>query len=155
VEGKGSTFTIYLPASDKKIVKDENFKSQIRAGNETVLLIDDEDMIIEIGEELLKRMGYTVYAAHSGEQAVMIYRENHSRIDLVILDMIMPGISGEETYEQLREIRDDVRVILSSGYSLNGHAAKILAKGCKGFIQKPFNITDLSHKIREVLDSPV
>ena len=151
-EGKGTTFSIYLPASDRHIVKEDSVIPQTLTGNETVLLIDDEEMIIDIGTEILKKLGYTVYTAESGEQALKIYAEKNDAIDIVILDMIMPGISGAETYEGLREINNDVKVLLSSGYSLNGHSEKILEKGCNGFIQKPFNITDLSIKIREVLN---
>lgn len=152
-KGRGSTFNIFLPASDKKVVPDEeSADTHILKGNETVFLIDDENMIIEIGSDILERLGYEVLTASSGEQALEIFSEKSHQIDIVILDMIMPGIGGAETYDRLKNIRDDVKVILSSGYSMNGHAANILARGCNGFIQKPFDIKTLSLKIREILD---
>jgi two-component system cell cycle sensor histidine kinase/response regulator CckA len=84
---------------------------------------------------------------------VEIFESNKERIDFVILDMIMPGMSGGETYDAIKKINPDIKVILSSGYSLEGQASKILERGCNGFIQKPFNVSDLSRKIREVLDA--
>ncbi len=91
--------------------------------------------------------------ASSGQEALKIFTDQKDTVDLVILDMIMPGLGGSETFDRIRQVRSDIKVILSSGYSLNGHAAKILNKGCNGFIQKPFDIAAFSRKIREVLDS--
>ena len=81
-----------------------------------------------------------------------VFKKNQDRIDLVILDMIMPGMGGGKVFDSLRAIRPGVKVILSSGYSLDGEASQILARGCSGFIQKPFGIKELSQKIREVMD---
>jgi len=153
-KGKGSTFHVYLPASDKIASGDAVEGSQkMLSGTETILLVDDETMIVEIGSELLKQLGYTVLTASGGHEAVETFADHKDTIDLVILDMIMPGLGGSETFDRIRQMRGDVKVILSSGYSINGHAAKILNKGCNGFIQKPFDITAFSRKIREVLDS--
>ena len=91
--------------------------------------------------------------AASGGEAIDTYRENKDSINLVILDMIMPGIGGGETYDRMKEINPDIKVLLSSGYSINGEASEILKRGCDGFIQKPFNIKSLSNKIREIIDS--
>jgi two-component system, cell cycle sensor histidine kinase and response regulator CckA len=150
--GKGSTFNIYLPASDLVIMEEAAATQEILTGNDTVLLIDDEAMILEIGTEILRKLGYTVLTSGIGAEAIELFRERKDDIDIIILDMIMPGLSGLEIYDRIREIRDDIKVILSSGYSLNGQASKILKHGCNGFIQKPFDITSLSRKIREVLD---
>ena len=97
-------------------------------------------------------MGYKVLTAGSGKQTVEIYTKNKNEIDLVILDMIMPGMGGGKTFDRLKEIKPDIKVLLSSGYSINSRAAEILKRGCKGFIQKPFNIKELSKKLRDILD---
>ncbi|MBA4396168.1 MAG: hypothetical protein C0394_02070, partial [Syntrophus sp. (in: bacteria)] len=96
-------------------------------------------------------LGYRIYAVGSGQEAIAVYLEKRKEIDLVILDMIMPGISGGETFDRLREIHPDIRVLLSSGYSIEGRARQILERGCKGFLQKPFQLAMLSQKVREVL----
>jgi two-component system cell cycle sensor histidine kinase/response regulator CckA len=97
-------------------------------------------------------MDYRVYAAGSGQEALAVYMEKRGEIDLIILDMIMPGMSGGETFDRLREINSTVKVLLSSGYSINGQAQEILDSGCNGFIQKPFRLEELSVKVREMLD---
>ena len=101
---------------------------------------------------MLQYLGYTVLIAGSGSEAITIYSNNQSGIDMVILDMIMPDMNGEETFKRLAEINPDIKVLLSSGYSINGQAQEIMARGCKGFIQKPFNLEDLSVQIRGILD---
>ena len=156
-KGHGTTFNIYLPASESGI-RDQGavvIEEGIRQGEGTILLVDDEEMIIDVATRLLQELGYKILTAGSGEEAIEIYRENMDAIDLVILDMIMPGLGGGETYDMLRDINSDVRVILSSGYSINGQAAKILERGCNSFIQKPFSMKALSMKVREVMDDSV
>ncbi|MFZ0452084.1 MAG: response regulator [Desulfatiglandaceae bacterium] len=151
--GQGSTFTIFLPATSKEIQRETGSDGKILRGPETVLLVDDENMIIEVGAEILEALGYDVIAARSGSEAIDLFEANKDRIDIVVLDMIMPGMGGGDAYDQLREIKPDVKVLLSTGYSLKGEASEILKRGCNGFIQKPFNIRMLSHKLREILDS--
>ncbi|MEJ2068487.1 MAG: response regulator, partial [Deltaproteobacteria bacterium] len=124
----------------------------IREGTETILLVDDEEMIIDVGKQLLKKMGYKVLIARSGEDAIGFFMENKGEIDMVILDMIMPGMGGGKTFDRLKEIDPQVRGLLSSGYSIDGRATEILNRGCRGFIQKPFNMKDLSQKIKEILE---
>jgi two-component system cell cycle sensor histidine kinase/response regulator CckA len=125
---------------------------EILGGTETVLLVDDENTITDVVEKALTMMGYKVFSAGGGAEAVDVYRKNQDSIALVILDMIMPGMTGGKTYDLLREINPQVKVILSSGYSFDGEASQIMARGCDGFIQKPFGIKELSQKIREILD---
>ncbi|MGA2107668.1 MAG: response regulator [Syntrophorhabdales bacterium] len=149
---KGTTFNIYFPASQKQIVPEEMASSEIVRSTGTIFLVDDEEMILTVGKDMLNALGYEVCTASGGEQALTLYAERRDRIDLVILDMIMPSVSGGDTYDRLKAMNPNVKVILSSGYSLNAQAAKIIARGCNGFIQKPFNIKDLSQKIRQVLD---
>ena len=151
-KGAGATFIIYLPASEKKVIKETEPPKKITKGKETILLVDDEDMIIEVGKELLKQMGYKVLVAKSGKAAVELYKSNKDEIEMVILDMIMPDMGGGDTYDKLKEINPDIKALLSSGYSIDGQATEILKRGCDGFIQKPFNIKKMSQKIRQVLD---
>lgn len=125
----------------------------IQYGQGRVLLVDDEQMVLDVGEELLTSLGYEVEVAVSGQEAVDIYEKKKSGIDLVVLDMVMPGMGGGETYNRLKEIDPDVKVLLSSGYSINGQAQEILDQGCNGFIQKPFDIKDLSRKLKEILNN--
>jgi len=151
-KGEGATFKFYLPSSAKEIKEEKKDQTQIIRGPETILLVDDENMIVEVGQEILKALGYEVLVARSGEEAIKIYKEDKVKIDIIVLDMIMPGMSGGETFDRLKEIDPAVKVLLSSGYSIDGMATDILARGCNQFIQKPFNIKELSQKLREVLD---
>jgi len=152
-KGKGTTFNIHLPVSkSEKSLSDRNEipEQAVQKGEGTVLVVDDEEMIVEVGSLILKRIGYDVLVARSGEEALKIYREREGWIDMVILDMIMPGMGGGETFEGLKRIDQSVKVILSSGYSINSQATEILNRGCHGFIQKPFTMAELSSKLREV-----
>ena len=152
--GHGSTFNIHLPASDKRLVTEmEVVEQKILKGGETILLVDDERSIAEVMREILESLGYRVMTAGSGQEAIAIYMEKGKEIDLVILDMIMPGMGGGKAFAALREIDPGVRVILSSGYSADGEVRQILEKGCNSFIQKPFRIAEISKKIRDVLDN--
>lgn len=152
-KNKGSTFYLNLPATEKKAILEKESDEKIFEGEETLLLVDDEEMILEVGRDILEILGYEVLLARSGEEALKVYAENCSRIDMVILDMIMPGMDGREIYKRLKEINSQSKVLLSSGYSINGQATEIIAMGCDGFIQKPYNMGALSAKIREILDS--
>jgi len=147
-KGEGTTFNFYLPTSEEAIVDEKELAEDILKGSETVLLVDDEDMIIDVGKPILEQMGYNVLTATSGKEAIDIYEKNKQEIGIVILDMIMPGMGGGDTYDRLKELNPDIKVLLSSGYSINGQATKILERGCDGFIQKPFNLMGLSRKIR-------
>jgi len=150
--GRGAKFTIYLPASDKEFEGEEQSGAALSRGTETILLVDDEEIILEVGRGLLESMGYRVYGVGAGEEAAAFCRDRGQTVDLVILDMIMPGMSGGETFDRLREIVPGVPVLLSSGYSIDGQARQILERGCDGFLQKPFRPEVLSQKIREILE---
>jgi len=150
--GHGTTFNIYLPASEKDVVKEKTAPGTIARGTETILLVDDEKMVLDVSKELLEFLGYRVYEAGSGQEAIAVYMEKQKEIDLVLLDMIMPGISGGETFDRLLGINSEIRVLLFSGYSINGQAQEIMDRGCNGFIQKPFQLENLSRKVREMLD---
>ena len=149
---KGTVFTIYLPASQKAVSSEkETGPTTIIKGSGAILLIDDEKMILDVGIELLEELGYTVQSAMSGQEAIDIFQKDRGKFDLVIMDMIMPEMGGGETFDRLKEIDPDVKVLLSSGYSINGQATKILRRGCDGFIQKPFNMNQLAEKVQKIL----
>ncbi len=149
--GHGTTFHIYLPASEKEVGEEKKPTWEILGGKETVLLVDDEETIIEVMQKALLLTGFKVLVARGGEEAVEVFKKNRERIDIVILDMIMPGMGGGKVFDALRAIQPGVKVVLSSGYSIDGEASQIMARGCNGFIQKPFGIKELSQKIREVM----
>jgi len=151
-KGHGTTFNIYLPATTKNIIEEKTVERQILNGNETVLLVDDEDIVIDVSRQILEMLGYKVLVAKSGQEAINIYEKQNEHIDIVILDMVMPGMNGGETFDVLRAINSDTKIILSSGYSMNDLATKIMERGCHAFIQKPFGIDQLSQKLRVVLD---
>ena len=152
-KGVGTIFSIYLPASEEKVHKVVKAAQKGIGGTETVLLIDDEDVILEVGRALLEAMGYRVLTARDGKEAIELYKNNRDRIDLVILDIVMPRMGGGEAYDKMKEISPNVKVLLSSGYSIDSQAKEILARGCDAFIQKPFGMLELSQKIREVLQN--
>lgn len=116
--------------------------------------MDDEEVVLDVGQKILTRMGYRVSMARSGSEAIEIYTRESDSIDLVLLDMIMPDMCGGETFDHMKQINPGVKVLLSSGYNIDGQAGEILKRGCQGFIQKPFNIEQLSQKIRDVLGYP-
>ncbi len=149
--GEGSTFRIYLPASGNGVSEDARSDEQVMSGHETILLVDDEEVNLLILKELLEATGYKVFLAGSGQEAIATYMSKKDQIDVVIMDMIMPGIGGNKAFQTLRDINPAVKVILCSGYSIDGEAEMIMAKGCNGFIQKPFKIESLTRKIREAL----
>jgi nitrogen-specific signal transduction histidine kinase/CheY-like chemotaxis protein len=151
-KGTGTTFTIYLPFSEKKAEKKKESTGSILNGSETILLVDDEDDIIDVGAELLETLGYKVLTAKNGEEAVTLYKENIDIIDILVIDMVMPRMSGSELYKRLKALNSEIKVLLASGYSIDGEATKILEQGCNGFIQKPFGIVELSQGIRNILD---
>ena len=153
-KGKGTTFKIYLPASKTVVRNYETVASeeQLLAKHETILLVDDEELIREVSREMLEAVGYNVLSAGSGKEAVNVYKKHQDTIDLVVLDMIMPEMGGGQVYDRLKEINPGVKVLLSSGYSINEEAMSIMKRGCDGFIQKPFRIINLSQKIQKILD---
>jgi len=149
--GKGTTFHIYLPASDKPVIVDHKDDQKILVGTETILLVDDEEMIIDVGAQILQKLGYEVLTARHGKEAIEVYQQNRQKVAMVILDLIMPEMGGGETYDRLKEMDPNVKVLLASGYSLDGQATEILKRGCDGFIQKPFSIKGLSKKLRKII----
>jgi DNA-binding NtrC family response regulator len=148
----GATFNIYLPLSDKAVQQEKPIEDGLVTGSETVLFVDDEEMILSVGQAMLKKMGYHVIIANGGRQALDIVKRSADEIDLVILDLIMPDLNGGKTFNGIKASHPRLPVLLSSGYAIDGQAQEIMKNGCNGFMQKPFNIYELSRKIREILD---
>jgi two-component system cell cycle sensor histidine kinase/response regulator CckA len=149
--GQGTTLNIYLPASTRKSTKTEIPTEDISGGTGAILLVDDEELVLEVGARMLEKLGYTVMTAQGGKSAVDIYEKNFEALDLVILDLVMPDLGGSKAFDMIRRINPQANVLLSSGYSADGQASFILQRGCNGFIQKPFNLKELSEKIIEIL----
>ncbi len=148
----GTTFLILIPAINDNIKKTpKNISNKIIKGCENILFIDDESAILDIGAAMLTSLGYGVTTAINGIDAIDEYKRNHDKYDLVILDMIMPKMNGREICEKLKNINPKIKVILSSGYSLESQAIEIIKLGCIEFIQKPFDIKKLSQKVSEAL----
>lgn len=149
--GHGTVFKIYLPASKGKIKIRKEKAIDIQKGTETILLVDDEDVVVEVSRDILEALGYNTLIARSGKEAIEVYINNQDNIDMVLLDLIMPNLNGGETYDKMKEVNPNIKALLSSGYSIDGQGAEVLKRGCNGFIQKPFKIDELSKKIREIL----
>jgi signal transduction histidine kinase/CheY-like chemotaxis protein/HAMP domain-containing protein len=149
--GKGSRFTVYLPVSDE-LTQEEQVEDEIsRSGEGTILIVDDEELIASMLAEHLEDLGYITFHAKNGEEAVSILKEQIDKIDLVILDINMPVMDGKAAYTLLKETKPDVKVLVASGYALDGTAREIVDSGAQGFIQKPYSLTNISIKISQVL----
>lgn len=150
--GQGTSFNIHLPVSERNPDKEVFVQEKLVKGTETILLVDDEKMIIDVGKAMLEKLGYQVIVAESGKRAVDAAQQKLDEIDLVLLDLTMPGMDGGTAFDRIREIRPAMPVILFSGYAILDKAAEIMQRGCNGFIQKPFDISKLSKIIRNILD---
>jgi CheY-like chemotaxis protein len=150
-KGGGTTFSIYLPSSEKALPRKEKSLTAPTKGKGTILLVDDEDTITDVGKQMLNKLGYDAILATTGQESLDIYGEKQESIDMVLLDMIMPDMGGGTIYDRLKEMNPSVKVLLSSGYSIEGQASEILARGCDGFIQKPFSMESLSRKMKQII----
>ncbi|MCK4980366.1 MAG: response regulator, partial [Candidatus Delongbacteria bacterium] len=153
VIGKGTIFDVFFPVTNKGISHSEiNSKELIYGNEENILIIDDEKMVLDTTSEVIKNLNYLPILAMSGVDGLDIFEKKHEQISMVILDMIMPKMDGEEIFRKLKNIDPEVKVLISSGYSITSKIRNIFENGGKGFIQKPFNIVDLSAKIKTILD---
>jgi len=151
--GRGTTFKVLFPALDRPPAPRPTEVVEARGwrGGETILLVDDEETVCTVGKRMLERAGLTVLTAPDGPQAVELFRQHADNIACVVLDLTMPQMDGEETLHELRRIRNDVRVIMSSGYNEQEVAQRFAGQGLAGFIQKPYRRADLLGKLQEVL----
>ena len=149
--GRGSTFFIYLPASQRKPQKVSEETTQFATGSGTVLLVDDEQNVLAVTSQMLTKSGYTVIEAKTGREAIESYTRDREKIDLIILDMVMPEIGGGDVYDSIKALNPRAKVLLASGYSLEGQAREIMKRGCDGFIQKPFSLKELASKVKMIM----
>jgi two-component system, cell cycle sensor histidine kinase and response regulator CckA len=151
--GHGTTFKIYFPALvSKEEIKETAVRAIPRGGSESILLVDDEEMIRNFGSRILTKAGYRVISASNGIEALDVYRARGAEIDLVILDLVMPEMGGKQCLAGLLRLNQSVKTVIASGYS-NGAAGKeAVASGAKGFVNKPYDIRQMLGVIREVLD---
>ncbi len=154
--GEGTTFKVLLPACSGEggdVAENGSGAAGERwKGSGRVLFADDEDTVLAIGRRMLENMGFDVITAEDGRQAVERFRENADGITLVILDLTMPHLSGDEVYREIRRIKEDVPVIVSSGFSQKDVMHRFAGKHLHGFIQKPYRTEDLSRIIRHILE---
>ena len=152
--GDGTTFKIYLPALDQEVeLPDEKgVGAPIKKGSETILLVDDEDFIRDLVAQVLTESGYTVLTAADGERCLELYRQQRAQIDLVLLDLIMPGIGGSKCLGELLQVNPQVRVLIASGYAVDGPTIEAIKAGARGHIGKPYDLEEMLRVIREVLD---
>ncbi|HUI11008.1 MAG TPA: PAS domain S-box protein [Bacteroidota bacterium] len=152
--GEGTTFSVYIPAVDRAAEPAQGPETRAAGGNETIMVVDDEETIRLLVRDVLEEMGYTVLAAGDGRAALELYERNRGNVDLVILDMTMPGMGGRETFEKLKAIDPGVRAILSTGYAEDERARQMLALGVRAFVQKPYRVEELAAAVRRTLDAP-
>jgi len=150
--GKGTTVRIYLPAIEIEVEKAKNAEIEVVKRSGTILLIEDEDLVIEIIREMLDMSGYRVLVAKTGKDAIHITETFDGDIDLALLDIKLPDMEGGKVYPLIMEARPNLKVIVCSGFSIEGPAQKILDSGAQDFIQKPFSLATLSEKLGEVLE---
>ena len=150
----GTTFKIYLPALEQsgQRQKPDETKDLFKGGDETILLVDDEEYIRDLGVELLTDAGYHVLTATDGEEGLELYRKEQKNIDLIILDLVIPGMGGKKCYEEILRISPKAKILIVSGYSANGPGKAALEAGARGFVGKPFDVSHLLETIREILD---
>jgi PAS domain S-box-containing protein len=153
-EGSGTSFHVYFPASsDIAILREEQSQKVLRAGTGVILVVDDEETMRELAKDILQECGYTVLMAGDGEEGIEVFRKNYGRINLILLDMVMPKKSGIEAFREILEIRPDIKVLLTSGFNADSRVQKAVAMGVNGFIQKPYTIDNLSESVYSILNS--
>jgi len=153
VPGTGTTFKIYLPRAEETLKTHTVSKEEKRMANETILVVDDESFIRDMLEEMLTPFGYTVLAAESGEACLEMLTANQPPVDIVLMDLIMPGMGGKKAFAKIKEIYPGIRILISSGYGDEEDVRDILSSGASGFVQKPYFRDQLVEGIRRALDA--
>lgn len=155
-KGKGSSFHVCLPASaqsrTKEIIEDVNGIQPAQTGTETILLVDDEPEIVNIGKNFLEKLGYKALIARNGLEAIELLKVFKNEISLIVLDLIMPEMNGQQAYGEIKKMVPDARVLISTGYAVDDRIEDLMSKGCQGFIRKPFSMNEFSYAIRKILD---
>jgi len=151
--GRGTEFKIYLPVVERETLAEEKgTPGNLPEGTETLLLVEDDAIVLGVGQEILESLGYTVLTAADGEEGLDIYRAHHDEIALVLTDHTMPNMNGDKLYEAMVQIDPAVKVLVTSGYACDQEVSGLRARGLQGFVQKPFNSEDLGRAVRQALD---
>jgi len=150
--GKGTTFNVYLPAVKSDMAEEKKAFSPVPGGKESILLVDDEEILVDIGKQMLERLGYKVYSTTGSLEAFEVFKKEPEKFDIVITDQTMPHMTGSMLSEKILSIRPDIPIILCTGYSdyINGEKAE--SKGIRGFIMKPVSKKKIAEAIRRVLE---
>ena len=151
--GKGTVVRLYLPATEVEVKELKEPKPVASKSTGTILVIEDEKIVMDVSRSLLERLGYRVLEARTGKEAVKIAKTFDGDIDLAVLDIFLPDMNGKDIYPLIMEVRPTLKVLVCSGYSIDGPAQEILTAGAEGFLQKPFSISALSEKLMKVMKS--
>lgn len=158
-KGEGSVFKVCLPASSKVHIKDLKKETpaldQMQRGSETVLMVDDEQEILNVGENFLEKLGYKPLVARNGLEAVEMFQLHKDEISLVVLDLIMPKMDGRQTFVRIKQIKEQTKFLITTGYTVDERVEELIEKGCHGFIQKPFSLHEFSRVVRTILDKKI
>ncbi|MCP3875333.1 MAG: response regulator [Desulfobacteraceae bacterium] len=158
-KGQGASFHVCLPASNNMNIEKEKELTrtfeQMEKGSETVLLVDDEEEIINVGKNFLEKLGYKPIIARNGLEAVEIFKLYKDEISLIVLDLIMPIMNGKQAFSEIKSIQENAKILISTGYTVDDKIEGFLNRGCHGFIQKPFSLNDFSSALRKILDKVV
>jgi CheY-like chemotaxis protein len=150
--GIGATFRVYLPSATERKKPKKLEEKVIKGGSEAILIAEDEPALRDIAANILKNLGYRIFLAADGMEALDIFRKNSHEIDMVLLDVVMPGLNGREAYREMKKIKTGIPVLFVTGYSLDGIQTNFIFEERFDVIQKPFTLVSLGKKIREVLD---
>ncbi|MFO7859716.1 MAG: response regulator [Desulfosalsimonas sp.] len=152
--GRGTMFKIYLPVTERRATEVEvNLQGRVKGGTETILVAEDDEMVCDLMQTVLSRAGYKVFCAGDGETAIELFAQNRDKIDMAVLDVVMPAKDGRQVYEAIKEFNPDIQVLFSSGYSENAiHTNFVLHEGMQ-LLQKPFTTDELLRKVRALLDT--
>ena len=155
-KGKGASFHICLPASNNIQVKETKEESHpaepLQRGSETVLLVDDEEVVLNVGKNFLEKLGYKSMIAKNGLEAVEIFKLYKDEISLVVLDLVMPKMSGQQAFVEIKNIQKNAKILISTGRAIDDKIEGFLNQGCHGFIQKPFSLNEFAKILRRILD---
>lgn len=145
--GEGSTFTIFLPSSEAPVREGNDKENSTVYGEGIIMLVDDEDIVREVTSIMIRNLGYNVVEFNNGPEGIEYYRENGDKVAAVILDLMMPGMSGYEVFSKLKSLNNDVKVLLFSGFSANDEVQKAMKQGAAGYLQKPAGKENLSQQL--------
>jgi CheY-like chemotaxis protein len=149
--GRGTQITVFLPVADDIQLQEKMNAELLSQGTETILLVEDEDLVVEVSCKMMARLGYQTRVAQNGEEAINISSDPDANFDLVLLDMKLPDMDAKEIFFAIKKAHPEVKVIIFSGYAIDGPVQEILDAGADGFIQKPFSFATLASKLGAAL----